>query len=832
MEHRRAFGIVSSVRNRTVLRLWAVFMTVLLTVSWFDAGPALAQTVSITPASGPPGTSVTVSGSGFIGGGSYQISFATGTSYEQILVPTTTFSGPTFSRTVTIPPIPWGSYAISVISSTHGTFNSLFKVTPLHVLTASTGFVGDNVTAWGRGFSADSTVSIVFNGSTVGLTDSDWYGELNPVDFTVPALPRGEYNVYGTDAVVSSSNIVFTIRPHLTISPTEGLVGTQLLLSGTGFGGSTSATVYWDGQALASGLLTNNSGSFETTVSIPGATRGTHQVTAKDAGQGSSKAYFKVRPAITLSPASGSAGSVVQVVGSGFSASSLIKLTYNGGTVVTQPPGLGTDTSGVFTASFTAPSFIAGNYIVSANDGFSTATATFSVPAKLTISPTTGNVSSELMANGTGFTPGGHIAISYDSQPVITVTADDAGVFSASFNAPISPAGPHTVSARDLAAQSVVASANFSMESASPPLPGLPTPQDGSQTDTTPLFTWSPVTDPSGVSYDLQVARDDAFTQLVLSKQDLTIPQYQVTQAETLQLTKKDSPYYWRVQAVDGAGNASGWNGVDTFYTLDSTPPGVPVLLIPANDVQAGLQPVFTWTEATDPSGVTYDVQVALDSDFTRMVIARQGLTRPEYQVTQAESLLPTKKQAPYYWRVQVVDEASNASGWTTADSFYTLDSTPPKTPVTFNPPNGSRTGTAVSFDWTDVSDPSGVTYDLEVAQDSAFSHLMVDKEGLKTSEYKLTASEELAASMGDPPGTYYWRVNAVDGAKNVSGWSDVGSFSVSAFRLQGWLLVVVLVIGTVLVLGAGVFIGIKIRPARASESQSNRNAQKGENSG
>ena len=130
------------------------------------------------------------------------------------------------------------------------------------------------------------------------------------------------------------------------------------------------------------------------------------------------------------------------------------------------------------------------------------------------------------------------------------------------------------------------------------------------------------------------------------------------------------------------------------------------------------------------------------------------------------------------------------------------------------------------------MSDPSGVTYHLEVALDSGFSLLLVDKEGLEASEYKLTVPEELAASTGKPPGAYYWRVSAVDGSKNVSGWSGVDSFSVSTFRLQGWLLIVVVVIGEVLVLGAGIFIGMKIRPAQASESQSDHNAQKEENSG
>jgi hypothetical protein len=397
---------------------------------------------------------------------------------------------------------------------------------------------------------------------------------------------------------------------------------------------------------------------------------------------------------------------------------------------------------------------------------------------------------------------------------------DSSGAFSVSFNAPVSQAGPHTISARDLNTQGVVSSATFTMESTPPPVPGLLTPPYGTQTDTLPLFSWSSVTDPSGVTYNLQVARDAAFSQLVLYRQGLTQPQYQLADSERLALTKKDSPYYWRVQAVDGAGNASSWASAGSFYTQDSTPPDVPVIISPASDSKAGLQPDFTWSAVSDPSGVTYSLQVALDTAFSRLVLFKQGLTQPGYQVTQAEGLQLTKRSAPYYWRVQAVDGTNNASDWTVVASFYTQDSTPPPAPAPLSPADGSRTGATVSFDWTDVSDPSGVTYTLEAAQDSGFTHLVVYKQGLAASAYKLNSLEQLAASTGKPPAPYYWRVSAMDGAQNMSDWSVIDTFYVSGFQLRGWLLAVTLVIGGALLLAVGVFIGMKLRPAKTPESE------------
>ena len=830
MERRRVFGIMSSARTRSILRFGVVFMSVLLALSWFAAGTALAQSVTLSASSGPPGTSVTVSGTGFVNGDTYQITFAPGTFYENLLVPTTNISGTSFSASVNIPSIPRGSYTIT-INTNRWVFNPTFQVTPRIILTANTGFVGNDITASGQGFRAESTINLIFNGSTIASTTSDTSGDFNAVDFSVPSLPRGQYNVHGTDVIGSSPDVAFTILPYITVSPTEGPVGTQLQLNGTGFGRNSKVTIYWDDRTITSNVVTSSTGSFTTTMAVPETTRGAHQVVARDAGGGSSTSSFMVRPTIAITPTSGSPGTLVQVTGKGFLQNTSVRITYNNVIVATHPPVITTDTYGGFSASFSVPSIVSGNYTVGASDSLSSVTTTFSIAANVVISPTTGNVGSELSLSGNGFTPGGRVSLSYDNQSLTTVTADNAGAFSLNFNVPVSSAGQHTISARDLTNQTVMASVNFTMESTPPPVPDLLAPQSGSQADTLTVFDWSLVTDPSGVTYNLQVARDAAFSQLVIFKQGLTQPRYQVADSERLILTKKTAPYYWRIQAVDGAGNASGWS-IGSFYTQDSTPPDVPVLLSPANASQAGVQPDFTWSAVSDPSGVTYNLQVALDTAFSRLVIFKQGLTQPEYQVSQAESFQLTKKTAPYYWRVQAVDGASNASDWTAAASFYTQDSTPPLAPAPLSPANGSRTNAAVSFDWTDVSDPTSVFYTLEVAQDSSFAHLVVYKEGLDKSDYKLTTSEELTPSTGSPQSAYYWRVSAKDGAQNVSDWSVIDTFYVRGFQLRGWLLTAILIIGGALVLAAGIFIGMKIRPARAPESQQTHNTEKGGNSG
>jgi parallel beta-helix repeat protein len=103
-------------------------------------------------------------------------------------------------------------------------------------------------------------------------------------------------------------------------------------------------------------------------------------------------------------------------------------------------------------------------------------------------------------------------------------------------------------------------------------------------------------------------------------------------------------------------------------------------------------------------------------------------------------------------------------------------DTTPPPTPSLISPGNGSTTADATPIlDWSDVSDPSGVTYSLSIAKDPGFASILFDKSGLTVSTYELTSGESL------PAGTYYWRVRAVDGAGNVGSWSENWSFTVSA---------------------------------------------------
>jgi hypothetical protein len=297
----------------------------------------------------------------------------------------------------------------------------------------------------------------------------------------------------------------------------------------------------------------------------------------------------------------------------------------------------------------------------------------------------------------------------------------------------------------------------YPVDTTPPAVPALISPSNGVKTnDATPTLDWGDVTDPSGVTYDLQVASDANFSSPIINQTGLDVSNYTASPLA-------GGTYYWRVKAVDGANNESSWSTAWSF-AIDTTPPAVPALISPSNGVKTNdATPTLDWGDVTDPSGVTYNLQVASDANFSSPIINQTGLDVSNYTTF-------SLSEGTSYWRVKAVDGANNESSWSTVWSF-SVDTTPPAVPALISPSNGVKTNDATpTLDWGDVTDPSGVTYDLQVASDANFSSPIINQTGLDVSNY--TASP-LAG------GTYYWRVKAVDGANNESSWSTAWSFAI-----------------------------------------------------
>lgn len=100
-----------------------------------------------------------------------------------------------------------------------------------------------------------------------------------------------------------------------------------------------------------------------------------------------------------------------------------------------------------------------------------------------------------------------------------------------------------------------------------PSAPALDSPADGeSGVSRSPTFQWAPSSDPSGVSYRLEVSLDESFSEdvLVQHEEDISSTQYKMGQDQELAPAQT---YHWHVQAVDGEGNAGAWSPTWSFTT-------------------------------------------------------------------------------------------------------------------------------------------------------------------------------------------------------------------------------------------------------------------------
>ncbi|GAG39679.1 unnamed protein product, partial [marine sediment metagenome] len=115
------------------------------------------------------------------------------------------------------------------------------------------------------------------------------------------------------------------------------------------------------------------------------------------------------------------------------------------------------------------------------------------------------------------------------------------------------------------------------------------------------------------------------------------------------------------------------------------------------------------------------------------------------------------------------------------ASAIFTMESDPPPVPELISPPDGGRVGfigrVTPTFEWSEVSDDSGVYYNLQIATSEnvtdtgEFADPIVSKNVSVGTSYTLEETEAL------PLGTYYWIVQAVDGAENESDWTAARSF-------------------------------------------------------
>jgi len=317
---------------------------------------------------------------------------ATGTG---LLAETYAKTDKSFKVLITIPKAAQGPHDLIVKDyESSVVFTTLTTVTvdPKIVLDPTAGIVGDTITITGTGFAADSTISftaeptITTSPSTVKTDDLGSF----ICTFKIPEGAPTTYTITATDEAGNSASADLKVGTCITLTPDEGLPGTEVTILGRAFTPGKTVDIQW--AFPGGGYLTlvddypiDSTGTFTTTFTVPLVETGEYTVKAIDSAGAQAEATFTVKGVtkITLNPDTGLVGDTFTVVGEWFTPSSTVSIYFDGTLLAT---GVPTNLEGGFSQSVVVPDVAVGSYTVKAIDAEGVyATATFTVSPKLTV---------------------------------------------------------------------------------------------------------------------------------------------------------------------------------------------------------------------------------------------------------------------------------------------------------------------------------------------------------------------------------------------------------------------------------------------------------------
>ncbi len=408
---------------------------------------------SFTPASALPGTVVTLTGTDFTGATALTLNGVAITGFTVVSATSITFTVPAGATSGTIAVTTPSGTATSATAFTVLVPNPVPAITSLAPATAVAGAAALTLTVNGTNFISGSVVN--FNGAALATTFVSATQLTAPVPATALAT-AGAFDVTVTNPAPgggTSTAAVFTVTAPVVIpaptiasfTPTNGLAGATVTLTGTDFTGATAVTL--NGAAITGFTVVN---ATTITFTVPaGATSGPIAVTTPG-GTATSTTAFTVTvpnpaPAITgIAPATavaGSAGFTLTVNGTGFLNGSVVNFN---GTALTTTFVSATQLTAAVPASAVAS---AGSFQVTVTNaapggGTSAGVAfvvTAAAPTIASFTPTSGGPSTAITITGTNFT--GATAVTIGTFAVASFT-----VVSATSITAVLPTGSGSVS--------------------------------------------------------------------------------------------------------------------------------------------------------------------------------------------------------------------------------------------------------------------------------------------------------------------------------------------------------------------------------------------------
>ncbi len=396
----------------------------------------LVANVTLSPNSGPVGSSVTVAGTGFPASASLTAKWNAGST----ICSTTSASDGSFSCSpATVPPSSSGPNIVGVYNG--GTFvaSATFTVTTSFSLSQPDGPVGTVVALEGYGFSSETTYddclqatqsacssstnsfTALSNGSIPAGTSLTIPVSSAPGSYYVDVSYEGSYVISAPFTVTSES---------LVLNPTSGSVGSNITLTGAGYVPSSSyqyCFVVGIESCLSNATsLTSTAGGdipAATTLTVPATTSGVHDVDIYQSATLLVFEPFTVTASLELLPASGPVGGTVTADAEGLDAGQPYVLTWSGSP---QTCANVTTGSGTASCSFLVPPTSGGPYTVELAEGTNIPSATYTVVASLTATPTSGPVGTSVEWSGEGFPGSTSASVSWNQTTVLCATTTDS----------------------------------------------------------------------------------------------------------------------------------------------------------------------------------------------------------------------------------------------------------------------------------------------------------------------------------------------------------------------------------------------------------------------
>jgi hypothetical protein len=462
---------------------------------------------------------------------------------------------------------------------------------------------------------------------------------------------------------------------------------------------------------------------------------------------------------IELSPESGPPGTDVTVYGHDFAAGALADIYYEGELIATN----WTDSNGEFTLIFTVPEDCRGYYQVLADVGYAKVDTYFTVKPGLVVIPEQGPVGTNVTVAGKGFgknEEGIELRYYYLNEGYDTVNrrivANTKGSWEISFQIPSSARGDHKLDAQGAVTR----------------------------------------------LYEVKDATFRVTGEISLDRSSGIVGDSINIAGSRFAPSEKGIRILFDGEAVITEVKANSKGEWKTSFQVPEMPTGEHS--IAAEGEQSKRQDVGEVSFRIEPDIVLSPAEGRMGTNLT---VTGHGFAASEelaitYDYTQVATLAASDKgsfdvsflvpKSPHgEHRV-----TAGYAGENHANAIFTIESNPPATPTPSTPANRSRLGlmgnVTPTFQWSEVSDDSGVWYSLQIAASDAvtgtgaFADPIVSVTGLVGTNYTLEETEALSQ------GTYYWIVQAVDGAENEGEWSAVHSFRVGLLPLWGLIVVIV----------------------------------------